>query len=357
MKQTVLISYVMGGLIGFCICATGQTAVTNAVSSGPRISFAEPNFNFGKVDAGMAVKHDFIFTNTGDQLLTIKDVHPSCGCTTAGSYDKEVAPGQVGKISIQFNSSGYSGTVSKTITVTCNDPRTTLYLRLDGAVWRAFEVIPTYAVFNMMPEQQTNQTQVVRIVSNNDEPVTVSDPTCASPAFKLELTTVKPGKEFELRVTADASHIIGNASSSVTLKTSSEKMPTISLMAFAMVQPLVSVNPPQIALAPGPLPNPVKMTMTVQNNSTNAVTLSEPKINADGVTVQVSERQPGRQFNLIADFPQGFQSKPGQNIQLTVKSSNPKYPLIIIPVIQPMPATIPVPVAPATNVSAINHHP
>src|ERR1051325_4781350 len=107
MKKVALILFVLWTLSGICISGFAQTN-SSTTSTGPRIEFAEPNFDFGRVDAGAAVKHDYIFTNTGDQLLTIKDVHPSCGCTTAGNYDKEVAPGQTGKISIQFNSAGYS---------------------------------------------------------------------------------------------------------------------------------------------------------------------------------------------------------------------------------------------------------
>src|SRR5215510_12204415 len=90
-------------------------------TGGPKIQFAETTYDFGKVDSGTLVKHDFIFTNTGDQALEITGVRPGCGCTTAGDWDKHVEPGTTGKVPLQFNSAGYSGTVLKTTTVTCND--------------------------------------------------------------------------------------------------------------------------------------------------------------------------------------------------------------------------------------------
>src|SRR5881394_3212907 len=87
-------------------------------SSGPRIEFATPTYNFGKVNAGELVRHDFVFTNTGGALLEITDVRPGCGCTTAGTWDKRVEPGKTGKIPLQFNPANFSGPVTKGATVT-----------------------------------------------------------------------------------------------------------------------------------------------------------------------------------------------------------------------------------------------
>lgn len=349
MKMTLPKMFALAGALGISVSSQAQTNPPSVAASpaaiGPRIEFAELNYEFGKVDSGEVVKHDFVFTNTGDQTLEIKDVRPGCGCTTAGNWDKQVEPGKTGKIPIQFNSGGYSGVVHKPVTVLCNDPtKQSLSLGLQGTIWRAFEIIPTYAVFNLMPEVQTNQTQTVRIISNNDQPVTVSDPACNNPAFKTELKTLREGKEFELRVTIDSSQIPGTTSAPITVKTSSDKMPVISLTAFAMMQPLLAVNPPQINLPAGPLPKAMQSIVTVQNNGTNSVVLTEPHVSKDGLDVKLEERLPGRQFNLVVGFPAGFQSQPGENILVTVKSSNPKYPEVTIPVLQPMPA--PVPAAP-----------
>jgi hypothetical protein len=345
-KINCLKLFIYAGAFGIVAMGMAQTNSESPVASGSRIEFADPNFDFGKVDSGMAVKHDFIFTNTGDQPLEIKDVRPACGCTTAGSWDKNVEPGKTGKISIQFNSAGYSGAVHKVVSVTSNDPtKTNVILGFQGSIWKAFDVSPSYAVFNLHPEGQTNETQIIKIISNNDQPITVFDPACDNPAFKTELKTTRDGKEFELHVTVIASQVPSSSSAPITLKTSSEKMPVISITAFAMVQPLLTVNPPQIALPPGSLPNPMSFTLTIQNNGTNDVVLSEPHINAEGVGIQLKERQHGRDFNLMVNFPAGFQSQPAQNIQATVKTTNPKFPLIQIPIIQPaLPTAIGTPV-------------
>ena len=57
---------------------------------GPKIAFETPVYDFGKVKSGDLVKHTFTFTNTGDELLILTNVQPSCGCTTAGEWTKKV---------------------------------------------------------------------------------------------------------------------------------------------------------------------------------------------------------------------------------------------------------------------------
>src|SRR6516162_5525763 len=77
---------------------TAASQPASATISGPKIQFAEPNFDFGKVDSGELVKHEFVFTNSGNQVLEVRDVRASCGCTTPGNWDRQVEPGKTGKI-------------------------------------------------------------------------------------------------------------------------------------------------------------------------------------------------------------------------------------------------------------------
>ena len=79
--------------------------------------------------------------------------------------------------------------------------------------------------------------------------------------------------------------------------------------------------------------------VTIQNNSTNLLQLSEPVVNVPGVDAQIKEMQPGKSFTAMLAFPQGFEVPPGQQVELSVKSSNPKFPVVKVPVMQmPRPA-------------------
>jgi hypothetical protein len=323
--------------------ATGSDAkaqtTKSALISGPKIQFAQPNFNFGKVDSGQIVKHDFIFTNTGNQRLEITEARPSCGCMTVGTWDKQVEPGETGVIQIELNSSGYAGPVTKAVTVICNDPaQPTVILYLSGTIWKPIDVTPQMAMFTPGPDGQTNDTRVLKIVNNLEEPVNISKPVWTNDSFQVELKPVREGMEYELRVTARAPFGLESRSTAIILKTSSPRIPELVIKAILYVQPAVTVSPLQISIPPGPLANVSEATISIQNNTTNSLKLSEPGVNVEGATARLQEIQPGRTFILSVIFPVGFTNQPGNAIEIHAKSNHPQYPMITVPVYQQAPA-------------------
>jgi hypothetical protein len=309
--------------------------VPNATNSGPRIKFAEPVFDFGRVEAGKIVSHDFAFTNIGDRVLIIQDVRPACGCTTVTNWAEPVPPGKSGNIPVLFNSSGMAGPIGKFLKVISNDPsEPEVVLRFSATLWKPLDAIPAVAVFNFGPDFQTNQTRVIKIVSNQDEPVTLSEPVCTNQSFRAELKTVREGKEFELRLTVVPPLGPGSLAVPVNIKTSSSKMPVVTVTAYAMVQPALTVTPPRITIPATPLTNAEEFTVTIRNNGTNSVTLSEPAINAKGANVRLAEVQPGKLFNLTVQLERGFISQGTDRLEARIKSNHPQSPTIIVPINQ-----------------------
>jgi len=327
--------------------AAPAAATTNAV--GPKIHFAEPMYDFGKMQAGEPVKHTYVFTNTGDSLLILNSVQPQCGCTTAGQWTKEVAPGQAGSIPIQFNTTAYNGPVFKQVTVTCNvTSQPTLFLQLRGTVYRPYEVSPPLAVLNVPADRET-ASAVVTITNHTDQPFIVFQPQSANRMFSAELTTNVPGKSYQITVSTVPPLSPGNVQGQITVKSSWTNTPVIAVTVVANVQPPVMVIPPQVTLAPGPLTGPVTNSVTVQNNSTNVMQLSEPVVNVPGVEAWLKETSPGRSYTASMAFPQGFEVPPGQHVELSIKSSNPRFPVVKVPVVQmprPVVHTKPLPSGP-----------
>jgi hypothetical protein len=326
----------LASLLGSLPSAPAQTPAPSPAASGARIAFATPAFDFGKVSAGEVVKHAFVFTNTGTSTLEITDVHPGCGCTTAGTWDKRVEPGKTGSIPLQFNSANFGGRVAKTASVTSNDPEhPTVMLQITGTVWKPIEVTPTMVIFNVSSESEKAETKVVRIVSNLDEPLTLSDVKVANPTFKAELKTVQPGKEFELLITAIPPFNTSVVSDVVKITTSSKQTPEINTTAYLTVQQPVMISPAQLMVPAGPLASATRLGVSIRNNWTNSLVLSESAINVPGATITVQETQPGRAFFVSVNFPAGLQISPNQQVELTIKSNHPKFALIKVPVYQP----------------------
>lgn len=318
---------------------------------GPKIEFATPVYDFGKTKSGEPVKYTYYFTNTGDQVLEVTHVQPSCGCTAAGEYTKRVEPGKVGTLPIQFNTANFNGQVYKTIAVTSTARnQATVVLQLRGAVWKPIEFQPAYSVLNISPDAAMAST-VVHITNNLEEAVSLFEPHSTNPGFTADLKTNVPGKGFELTISGARPSTTGAMQGQIILKTSSTNNPTLTVPFWANVQPAVMVFPPQLTLPPSPLTKKETPTVTIQNNSTNLLTLSEPRVNAPGVEVELKETQPGRVYNAVFAFPEGFSPPQGDPVVFTAKSSNPQMPVIKVPIMQqakPLPPPV-VPTKPAAT--------
>ncbi len=99
----------------------GLSAVLLMAQNGPKVKFEESTFDFGKVKEGEVKTHVFVFQNTGDASLVVKNVRTSCGCAAALVSDKSIGPGKKGEIKVTFNSRGYEGNIAKYVYVESND--------------------------------------------------------------------------------------------------------------------------------------------------------------------------------------------------------------------------------------------
>ncbi len=98
------------------------------------ISFKDSILHKGKIEEGAMMDVEFEFTNTGTEMLIIKNVSASCGCTIPEKPEEPIAPGQTGKIKATFDSRGRAGLNQKVITVTANTKETIHTLIFDVEV-------------------------------------------------------------------------------------------------------------------------------------------------------------------------------------------------------------------------------
>jgi len=82
--------------------------------------FEEEEFDFGIMDEGDVVTHNFTFTNIGAEPLILDKCKGSCGCTVPKCPKTPIAPGETGSIEVKFNSKGKKNSQTKTVTVTAN---------------------------------------------------------------------------------------------------------------------------------------------------------------------------------------------------------------------------------------------
>jgi hypothetical protein len=100
----------------------------------PNIEMLETSYNFGEIQQGESVTHDFILKNTGEADLIISAAKGSCGCTVPEWPKTPIAKGEEATIKVTFNSAGKSGKQNKTVTLVTNAIPNTKVLTINGNV-------------------------------------------------------------------------------------------------------------------------------------------------------------------------------------------------------------------------------
>jgi hypothetical protein len=291
---------------------------------------AEAVFDFGKAALGEKVRHSYMVTNTGNATLTITSVRPGCHCTTVGDWTHDIAPGSNGQVTVQFDttSTGRGGPVVKTIQIESNaknDPHKMVMLK--GTVWQPIEVTPNISTINIPADSSNEVSSTVRIVNNTDNPVAFSNALCTNQLFRVALKETKPGKEYQLVITAVPPFPLGYSQGTVTVNTSYPDTPTVSMTAIASITPAVQIYPTRLIVNSRP-ERWITNTITIHGNTTNLLLLSNLKSSDSRIQVEIRPLAGAGAYSLLVAFPPGFHLAPGQQAEVTVESNHPRFPLI-----------------------------
>ncbi len=117
-------------------CSSFLVATVNAEENGPQLKFSKDAEQLGiiLVKDLETYKLQVEFTNEGDAPLVLSHVRGCCG-TRIKSWPKEpVMPGEEGVIEVEFRLAPRPHKVSRTVTVTSNDPKNVKMFRIYGEV-------------------------------------------------------------------------------------------------------------------------------------------------------------------------------------------------------------------------------
>ena len=99
-------------------CGQQQKEQAASASSAAAEGRIDPNtWDFGDVKAGEVLRHDFLLKNESLNILRIKEINTSCGCTVSEVKQKILQPQEETLIEVKFNSQGYKGAVKQFIYV------------------------------------------------------------------------------------------------------------------------------------------------------------------------------------------------------------------------------------------------
>ena len=114
----------------------------------PKAQAITSEYDFGSVEQGSKVNTEFSVKNNGTSDLTIQKVVAGCGCTVANASTTPIAPGQIGKVSVSFDTTGFEGSKTKDVRVYTNDSEAQMIVfTLKGTILSDFEVKPKILEF------------------------------------------------------------------------------------------------------------------------------------------------------------------------------------------------------------------
>lgn len=185
------------GLIACCLILISETA-----SAAPQIKVEQSMYNFGTLVQGKKLDHTFVIKNIGDAPLKINHIRPACGCTAANASVPIMLPGKTSEIKISFNSTNFYGTVTKTIAVETNDPKTpTSTLTLTGTIIEEVAVLPKQLNLGQVRANQP-QTITVSVENRGSKPLKLVSIRSPMPqvTLKSDKTSLKSGESATITI-------------------------------------------------------------------------------------------------------------------------------------------------------------
>jgi hypothetical protein len=228
---------------------TPGTATPAPISDGPRIVFHEPVYDFGTVEQGEHIVKLFRFTNQGRQDLRIESIKTSCGCTAAVISADVIPPGHEGTISATFDTSRFIGEKAKTVSVYTNDPlQPVTTLTIQGEITVEVAADPPQLYFGRLRRGE-EVTRTVEVLYDAQKPITITKVEHTHPAVRVRAEEFeKDGKRGKkLFVTLTRAVGLGRFNDQITVTTTSQKRPSVTIPVFGSVEGDVLIQPPQVS--------------------------------------------------------------------------------------------------------------
>lgn len=160
----------------------------------PRLEIDEKAFDFGVMQRGATMSHEFVFRNTGDADLWLEVGSTTCKCTAALALDKPIKPGESAPIKMQWIAKVLSGPFSQRATIHTNDPKNSVVeLTVEGSVVERSGLDPSEFRLGKITDNQESKASVylASYVEEGLEVTATISEDCQKPElFELSVETV-----------------------------------------------------------------------------------------------------------------------------------------------------------------------
>ena len=270
-------------------------------------------------------------------------------------FDKVIHPGGVGKVTASVHTANFKGPITKSITVTTNDPahaQTVLQLKATVRVPIDIQPLDTLSVDGKYGDLKA---QVVTVVSTEDKPFDILSADSSDKAFTVAVIPTPPAgdaaktapkpkapkagtvgsdnKSYQVTITPGKDVQVGHSNVTVTLKTSHPKAAELPIRLFVTVRGEVEVQPERVIMQVGPNApaNGKTIHVAIRKSTGDPLKVTSVEATNPGVKTKLKTVTEGKEFDLEVSFdgavpPNGF-----VDAQITVKTNDTKQPVLTIP--------------------------
>jgi hypothetical protein len=333
-----MLNKAVGTIPAFLLCLAAGVA---SAQSGPNMVVEEKIKDVGTVAQGEVVDVDFKIANEGNDVLQVKAVRPTCGCTVA-DYDKEIPAGGEGFVKAKLDTKDFSGPISKSILIMTNDPREpTMSVVIKANVQPFVEVLPRPLIrFNAVQREPMTE-KIVVVATEPDRDFEVTKVTSHVPFLKpsvKELTggervAGKAGKQFEVGVEITDDAPVGPVSAKLTIHTDHPKAKEVVVKVYGVVRSLIHVTPSQVQFGTVNAKAMAGRNVIVVNNRTGKASMevTGATVSDEAFDTSVATIEEGRRYqvtiNVKADAPAG-----ARTATMKIKTNDPDFPEMEVPV-------------------------
>ena len=309
--------------------------LAQGATGGPKASVAEPIKDMGVVPKGDKIAHDFEIRNEGTAPLEISEVRPACGCTVA-KFDRTIAPGQTGKVSLEIDTATFNGPVSKGVTVFTSDPATPqIELTVRADVEPFIAVKPGYARYITVQGEKEKGHIVQTLWAPDGAPLEVVKVESPYPFLKTEVheataeerMTDAPGRQWKIDMTLDHDAApVGALAGFLLVHVNHPKQKLVQIPISGFVRPVITVTPPTANFGSVELKEPMKAVLNIRSFSTEPIRITSIDAGA-GVEAQLESVQEGREYQVRLTLKPEIGKGP-INHKITIHTDSPKKPVI-----------------------------
>ena len=234
--------FVVTLMIIAAVFTASPQAAQRAASLAPHAVVPNLSHDFGSVEQGSKVVHQFTIRNEGTVSLTLTKLSFSELGMTA-KMKPAIPPGEETALSIQWDTTRLKGAVVGKAVLEVNDPATPqITLVLKGVVKPGIEFLPYQAIFASVYRGESGH-RSVRIVNNRERPLGITRVEQQGEHFHAGIKPIESGKLYELEVTVPATVPTGRYTEAVFLYTDDPTMPRLMVPVNVLVKPDLYANP------------------------------------------------------------------------------------------------------------------